>query len=162
MENNDMQLKRAMSLSLLFGLTGAAVIPFIYEIYANVSSAIALFLLAAGVVFSGIKFSVLSFKEAFIGITCTIAYSGIFGGVFFIFIHPKIRDMLIKRSVYFQLEPKQQLYFVLYVFLILLCMYLIWVLRFAVRKTVKKLNDNSEKAGEYIDNAFNDEEDKDN
>ena len=60
-----MDLQRSMKLSLIFGLAGAVLVPFLYEIYANVSTAAGLFLVAAWTVFVGIKFSFLSFKEAF-------------------------------------------------------------------------------------------------
>lgn len=150
-------LKQAMKLSIIFGFIGAVLMPLIYEIYANISAAAGLFLAAVWVIFAGIKFSALSFKEAFMGITCTIAYSGILGWVCYLFIHPKIVDMLISRSVYFQLTLQQQLYFVLYSFLIFMCMYLVWIVRFSLAKAVAKLKSNSEKTGEYINNAFSDE-----
>lgn len=149
--------KRAMKLSMIFGFIGAVLMPIIYEIYANISTAIGLSLAFIWVIFSGIKFSSLSFKEAFMGITCTIAYSGILGWICYLFIHPRIVDMLISRSVYFQLTLQQQLYFVVYCFLIFLGMYILWIVRFSLAKAIAKLKSNSEKTGEYIDNAFNDE-----
>lgn len=156
-----MNLQKSMELSLKFGLTGAVAVPFVYEAYANISRTFALTVFALWVIFAGVKFSFLKFKEAFLGITCTMAYSGVFGMICYCFVHPRVKEMLTKRSVYFMLEAKEQLKFVLYIFLILLCMYLIWAMRFAVRKTAEKLRDNAEKAGEYIDNAFDDsEEDK--
>jgi len=150
-------LKQAMKLSIIFGFIGAVLMPLIYEIYANISTSIGLSLALIWVIFAGIKFSALDFKEAFMGITCTIAYSGILGWVCYLFIHPRIVDMLISRSVYFQLTLKEQLYFVLYSFLIFLGMYLLWIVRFSLAKAIAKLKSNSEKTGEYINNAFNDE-----
>ncbi len=149
-------LKKSMKLSLIFGFIGAALMPVIYEIYANVSMTAGLVFTAAWVLYAGVRFSSLGFKEAFVGITCTIAYSGILGWVCSLAIHPFIMDMLIKRSVYFQLTLSAQVYFVLYAFLIFICMYVIWLIRFGMRKAAQKLKSNREKAGLYIDNAFDD------
>ena len=155
-----MDLQRSMKLSLIFGLAGAVLVPFLYEIYANVSTAAGLFLVAAWTVFVGIKFSFLSFKEAFLGITCTIAYSGILGFVCYIIVHPAVQNVLEKNSVYFQLTLQQQAYFVLYTIVIFLCMYVIWLAKFGVQCAIGKLKNNRDKAGEYIDNAFEDEKDE--
>lgn len=146
---------------MILGFAGAVLIPVLYEIYANVSPAVGLFLAAAWVVFAGLKFSFLDFKEAFIGITCTIAYSGILGMVCYFIIHPKIQQMLLNSSVYFQLSLKEKAYFLLYIALIFLCMYLVWLGKFGVCRAVEKIRSNSEKTGEYIDNAFNDNNEED-
>lgn len=155
-----MDLNKSMKYSLIFGLAGAFTLPFIYEMYANISSALALGLLGLGVIYAGVKFSRMKFKEAAVGITCTIAYSGILGGVWYMIVHPKIQESLIKRSVYFQLTVKEQLYFLLYSFLILLGMFAVCGLCLGIKGTAAKLKSNGEKAGEYIDNAFDDEEEE--
>ena len=109
-----------MKLSLTFGLTGAVIMPVIYEIYANISQSGGLFIAGIWVLFIGIKLSSLSFKEAVIGITCTIAYTAILGFVAYMVIHPAVTKMLMKRSVYFQLSLKAQFQFVAYCFWIFL------------------------------------------
>ncbi|MBR1864333.1 MAG: hypothetical protein IJ806_09625 [Ruminococcus sp.] len=147
-----------MKLSMIFGLGGAAVIPIIYEIYANVSMTIGLVLAGAWVLFAGIRLSGLSFKEAMLAITCVIAYTGILGFVFYLIVHPLIMEGLIKRSVYFQLSLQAKAYFVMYCFFIFLGLYAIWLARFGLTKAFLKLKSNSEKAGSYIDNAFDDDE----
>ena len=155
------ELKSSMRLSLIFGFIGAAMMPVIYEIYANISAAASLFFLGAWVVFVSVKFSRLPFKEAFVGITCIVAYSGIFGWLCYMFIHPMVVRMLMERSVYFQLSLSQQFKFVLYAFLEFAGMYVLWLMIFGMKKAVEKLRSNREKAGEYINNAFDDEmEDK--
>ena len=153
-----LDLRRSMKLAIGFGLTGAVLMPILYEIYANVAGGLALIMVLGWVLFAGVKFSALTFKEAVIGITCTIAYSGILGFVCYFFIHPAVMDMLLKRSVYFQLDIKAQMLFVAYCFVIFMGMYLVWLIRFCGRKTAEKFRSNSEKAGEYIENAFNDKE----
>ncbi|WP_242940219.1 hypothetical protein [Ruminococcus albus] len=149
-----------MKLSIVFGLIGAVILPILYEIYANISTTVGLFFVICWVFFAGIKLSGLTFKEALIGITCTIAYSGVFGFIFALAIHPSAMKLLISRSVYFQLGLKEKLLFVATCFFMFLGMYLLWVIRFALRKVMEKFKSNREMAGSYIENAFNDEEDK--
>lgn len=149
-------LQKAMKLSLIYGLAGAVMVPLFYEIYANISRTAGLFLAAVWVIFVGIKFSALSFREAFMGVTCCLAYTGILGVICYVLIHPRISAMLNERSVYFQLTLKEQAYFVLYLALIFLCMYVIWVVRFGLKKALERFKSNREKTGEYIDNAFDD------
>lgn len=153
-----LDLRRSMKLAIGFGLTGAVLMPVLYEVYANISAGIALVLVLIWVLFAGVKFSSLTFKEAVIGITCTIAYSGILGFVCYFLIHPAVMKLLVKNSVYFQLGIRSQLLFVAYCLFIFLGMYLVWLIRFCGRKTLEKFRSNSEKAGEYIENAFDDED----
>lgn len=154
-----LDLRRSMKLAISLGLAGAVLLPVFYEIYANISTSIGLFLVLCWALVSGVKFSGMSFKEAVLGMTCTIAYSGILGFVSYLAIHPAVQSMLVKRSVYFQLGLEAQLTYVIYCFFISLIMYLVWLLRFSARKTIEKFKSNSQKAGEYIDNAFSDGED---
>ena len=143
-------IQKSMKLSLAFGLSGAVILPVLYEVYANI---------AVWAVCAGAKFSALKFKEAFMGMVCTLAYAGILGVICYIVIHPKVSDMLNRRSVYFQLSLNQQAYFVLYAVLISLCMFLVWGGIFGVKKAIERFRLNREKTGEYIDKAFDDDED---
>lgn len=152
-------IQKSMKLSLAFGLSGAVILPALYEVYANISAAAGLVLIAVWAVCAGAKFSALKFKEAFMGMVCTLAYAGILGVICYIVIHPKVSDMLNRRSVYFQLSLKQQAYFVLYAVLISLCMFLVWGGIFGVKKAIERFRLNREKTGEYIDKAFDDDED---
>ncbi|WP_294586774.1 hypothetical protein [Ruminococcus sp.] len=152
-------IQKSMKLSLAFGLSGAVIMPVMYEVYANISAAIGLLLIAAWAVYAGARFSVIRFREAFVGMICTLAYAGILGVICYIVIHPRVSDMLGRRSVYFQLSLKQQAYFVLYAVLISLCMFIVWGGIFGVRKAWERFRLNSEKTGEYIDKAFDDDED---
>ncbi len=154
-----LDLRRSMKLAIGFGLAGAVQLPLFYEIYANVSTSVGMFFVICWVIFVSVKFSSLTFKEALIGITCNIAYSGVFGFICALAIHPVVMKMLINRSVYFQLDIKAKLNYIGVCFLLFLGMYLIWAGRFAMRKAIEKFRSNSEKAGEYIENAFNDKED---
>ena len=150
-------LQKSMKYSLIFGIIGAILVPLTFEIYANVSRGIGLFLLGIWTVTAGIKFSALKFKEAFIGMTCTVAYSGILGFIFYVLIHPAVKKALEKNSVYFQLSLSEEAYFVLYAAIIMLCIYLVWIAKTAFSSALRKLISNREQTGEYIENAFNDE-----
>lgn len=152
-----LDLKKAMKLSVTYGLIGAVLMPIIYEIYANVSQGIGLFFAGAWVVFIGIKLSSLSFKEALIGITCTIAYTTVFGVFCYMAVHPAITKMLIERSVYFQLSLQEKFRFIMYCFWIFLGLYAIWIIRFGISKAIGRFKSNIEKTGKYIENAFDDE-----
>ena len=142
-------IQKSMKLSLAFGLSGAVILPVLYEVYANISAAAGLVLIAVWAVCAGAKFSALKFKEAFMGMVCTLAYAGILGVICYIVIHPKVSDMLNRRSAYF----------VLYAVLISLCMFLVWGGIFGVKKAIERFRLNREKTGEYIDKAFDDDED---
>ena len=87
-------IQKSMKLSLAFGLSGAVILPVLYEVYANISAAAGLVLIAVWAVCAGAKFSALKFKEAFMGMVCTLAYAGILGVICYIVIHPKVSDML--------------------------------------------------------------------
>lgn len=155
-----LDLKKAMRLSVTYGLIGAVLMPVIYEIYANVSQGMGLFFAGAWVLFIGIKLSSLGFKEAAIGITCTIAYTAVFGVFCYMAIHPAVTKMLMKRSVYFQLSLQAKFRFIMCCFWIFLGIYGIWLVRFGTQKAISKFKSNSEKTGAYIENAFDDEVEK--
>ena len=153
-------MKRSMKYSLIFGICGCAVIPVLYEVYANVSKDVALVLFALYVVAAGVKFSPLPAKDAMLGITCTIAYSSVLSIPMFLIVHPWVRDMLQKRSKYFALSFSEQIRFVVMFALIFLLMYLVWAARAGIKMAFEKFRSNSEKAKVYIDNAFDDSEEK--
>ncbi len=153
-------MKRSMKYSLIFGICGSVAISLVYELYANVSRDFALLLFACGTVFAGAKFSSLKAREAMLGMTATVAYSVGLGFPVYLVIHPAVKKMLEKRSVYFQLELSQQLAFVVKILLIMLLMFGVWCARAGFRKAVEKFRSNSEKTGDYIDNAFDDDKEQ--
>ena len=81
-------MKRSMKYSLIFGICGSAVIPLIYEMYANVSKDLALIFFAVYILTAGVKFSSLPAKDAMLGMTCTVAYSSVLAIPMFIIIPP--------------------------------------------------------------------------
>ena len=114
-------LRRSMKQAIILGLTGAVLIPVLYEVYANISTGGGLLLLTAWFIFAGIKFSGMSFKEAFIGIICTLAYSGVLGFVCSLAIHPAVMEMLVKRSVYFRLGLQGTIVFIVGLISLFVC-----------------------------------------
>ena len=50
-------IQKSMKLSLAFGLSGAVILPVLYEVYANISAAAGLVLIAVWAVCAGAKFS---------------------------------------------------------------------------------------------------------
>lgn len=154
-------LQKSMRYSLLFGFSGAIAIPIFYEIYANISKGAGIFLITGFVVLAGIKMSALSLKSALIGITACIAYSGILGMVGYVIIHPAAVSFLNAHSKYFQLSFKEQAIFLGNAIGILLCMYLICFARKGFERAFRQLKSNRQKTGEYISNAFADDENVD-
>ncbi len=150
------EMKKAMKYSLVFGICGSVVIPVICELYANISKDFALFLFACYIVFAGVKFSSLHAKEAMLGMTAMIAYSGVLAIPVYLVVHPAVKSMLEKRSQYFQLTFQQSLRLIIMLALTFLLMYLVWIARAGINKAAAKFRSNSEKTKEYIDNAFDD------
>lgn len=149
-------MKKSMKYALIFGLCGSVVIPIIYEIYANISKDGAVVLFAVYILFAGAKFSSLKAKEALLGMVTTIAYCIGMCVPAFLLIHPAIKSMLEKRSQYFELSYTEQFGFAARILLVFLLMFLVWCARAGITKAVAKFRSNSEKTGDYIDNAFDD------
>ena len=160
MEKYMDNLQQSMKYSLVLGLAGAVILPVSFEIYANIWQALGYVLIGIWSVVSGLKFSSLKFREAFVGMFCTIAYGGIFGFLLYLLIHPVIKNALEKKSVYFQLSLSQEAGFVLYAFVIMLCMFVVWTAKTAILSAFRKMAKNREKTGEYIENAFDDEKEE--
>ena len=148
-------MKRAMKLSLMFGLPGAVAVPLAFEIYANVSQTAAFVLLGAWIIFVGVKFYPLPTKPSFVGIAAFIAYTVAFGIVLISPVHNAVKSFLDDNSEYFQLELGEAAAFWVYAVLLYLCLFLAAVLRVAVRK----IRANNERTASSIENAFDDTED---
>lgn len=151
-------LNRSMKYSVLLGLAGAVILPFMYECYANISQQAALVLIGCWAIFAGLKFSRLPFKPAMLGISACLAYSGVLGFVCYVAVHPATVRFLNKHSKYFYLKLEQQMYFVVYAALIMLGMYLVCLAKYGICKAAERMKDNGRRSAEYIDNAFSDED----
>ncbi len=151
-------IKKITRYSLQFGLIGAVLIPIIYECYANISKSASMVLLGAWAVFIGLKFSSMKAKPAILGMCATLAYSGVFGFIFYVFLHPLVVKALEKKSVYFYLSLKDQMWFLLYAAIIMLCMFVVCFAKYGICKAIKQVKGNNEKTEMYIKDAFSDEE----
>ncbi len=149
-------LNKSMKLSIVLGLAGAVILPLLMESYGNISKPLALISIGIWAVFAGLKFSSLQVKQACIGISACLAYSGIMGLVVYVFIHPKIVSFLEKNSQYFYLSLDEQAKFILYSSLIMLGMFVVCFAKIGIAKAFGKLKSNREKTAEYIDRAFED------
>ena len=150
------EMKRSMKYSVILGICGAIAIPLLYELYANISKDGALVLFAAYMLFAGVKFSSLRAKEALVGITAAAAYSVILALPLFMIVHPRVKSFLTRRSKYFSLTFAESADFFAKIALMLTIMYLVWAARAGFTAAFKKFRSNGEKAGSYIENAFDD------
>ena len=145
---------KAMKLSLCFGLIGAVLVPLMYEVYANVSHGVSLFVLAGWAVFIGVKYSFLSRKAALLAGAAGMAYTFGLGLIFYIIIHNAAVAMLEKNSKYFYLTLKEQMLWWLYAVLILLSAFVVMFFVWGIKYAVRRIRSNSERVGDYIANAF--------
>ena len=149
-------IQKAMKLSLCFGLTGAVLIPLMYECYANISRTASLVLLACWAVFIGVKYSALSRRSALLAGAAGFAYSFGLGLICYIVIHNAAVGILSSGSKYFYLTLKEQMLFWLYAVLIMLASFAVMFFVWGIKYAVKRIKANSERVGEYISNAFDD------
>lgn len=154
---NDVQ--KTLKYSLVFGLTGAVIIPLFYEIYANISKTIGLLLVAVWVIAAGVKLSSEKLKYGILGATACLAYTGVLGLVCYTVIHPAAVSFINSHAGYIQLSLEEQAWFLLYAALIGLCMYFICFARRGLMKAVSLIKGNGDKAAAYIQDAFTDDYD---
>lgn len=154
-----MDLKLPMKNSIILGLIGSALIPTLYEVYANIGRRFALILLAAWVIFCFVRLVRFPAKEALLSVTCLIAYTGILGIVMYCIIHPAVQSFLEKNSKYYYLPFKEEMWFFGLALGIMLMLYVLLAVKLMVQRSIAKFRENSEKAGQYIDSAFDSSED---
>lgn len=151
-------MTKSVKLALVFGFAGAVGIPLAYECYANVSRFIAMFLLAAGAVFVGIKLSEFSFKDAFVAFVFMFVLMCGFTIVGFMIIHPAVVKFLEERSEYYPLSAVEGVKFFVKTAGIQLLAVGVCVVKACGKYMIKKFRENSEATGKYIENAFDDSE----
>ena len=154
-----MDLKLPMKNSIILGLIGSALVPLLYEAYANIGKTFAVVLLLAWVVFCFVRFARFPAKEALLSVTCLIAYTGILGIVMYCIIHPAVQAYLEKNSKYYYLTFKEEMWFFASAIGAMLMLYVLLAVRLMVQRSILKFRENSERAGRYIDNAFDSSED---
>lgn len=155
----DRELQKAVRLGVIFGLIGAAGIPLCYEIYANLGRSFGWFFLLGGAVAAGIKLSSFNPKNAALGFAVMLPVELGFGLAAFMVIHPAVVSFLESHSKYFYLAPAQTFKFILGAAAMQLAAPGVALVRAGAEKAVKKLKENGEAAGRYIENAFDDSSD---
>ena len=148
-----------MKNSIILGLIGSALIPLLYEAYANIGKTFAVVVLFGWAVFCFVKLCRFPAKEAMLAITCLIAYTGILGIVMYCIIHPAVQSFLEKNSKYYYLPFKEEMWFFGLALGIMLMLYVLLAVKLMVQRSIAKFRENSEKAGQYIDSAFDSSED---
>ncbi|MBQ9374725.1 MAG: hypothetical protein IJU04_00085 [Ruminococcus sp.] len=152
---NDLQ--KTMKYSLVFGLSGAVIIPIIYEIYANISKTVGIVLVIIWAVSAGIMLSSQKLICGIIGTTACLGYTGILGIVGYVVIHKATVAFINAHSEYVLLSLAEQVRFVYYTALIGAGIYAICFLRRGIMKAMSIMKSNGDKAGAYIRDAFAEE-----
>lgn len=147
-------LHKVIKLALIYGFIGAVLLPFIHESYANIGKTFALVVLVIFVAEAAIKFSMYSFKEAILGLTVMTAIASILGVCFYLAVHNVVVEFLERNSKYFYLEITEHFRYYVSVISILVSGYVLCMVIFGFKKLIRKFRDNQEKARDYIDNAF--------
>lgn len=154
-----MDLKLPMKNSIILGLIGSALIPLLYEAYANIGKTFAVVVLFGWAVFCFVKLCRFPAKEAMLAITCLIAYTGILGIVMYCIIHPAVQSFLENKSKYYYLTLKEEMYFFGFAIGVMFSLYLLFAGKALIMKSIERFKENSDRAGQYIDNAFDSSED---
>ena len=154
-----MDLKIPMKTSIILGLIGSALIPALYEVYANIGKTFAVVLLFVWAVVCFVKLMRFPAKEAMLAITCVIIYTTALGIVMYCVIHPATQSFLEKNSKYYYLTLKEEMLFFGFAIGVMALLYLMFAGKVFLIKCAEKFRENSAKAGEYIDNAFDSSED---
>ncbi|MBR1750978.1 MAG: hypothetical protein IJ740_08900 [Ruminococcus sp.] len=155
-----MDLKKPMKYSLILGLSGSVLIPLFYEAYANISRTFAIILLVGWALVCAVRLVRFPVKEGLLAITCMLIYTAGIGVVMYVAIHPAAQSFLEKNSKYYYLTLEEEFDFFKSAALIMLAVYLVFFLRLFFISAIDKIKENREKAGEYIDSAFDSSEDE--
>lgn len=142
----------AMKYFLVFSIANGIAAPLLLEFYANISKTIALIIYAALIIFSAVKFSSLSAKNAFLGISAAVFSSPVFCGFGFMFIHPAVKKTLENISKYF-LTLQDAVYCWAQMAVIMLMMFPLCGVIKLIRRHI-----NNDKTADSIDNAFSEED----
>ncbi len=149
-------IQKAIKYSLIYGFIGAVLLPLIHESYANIGKTFSLLVLALLVLVMTVRLSQFSFKEALLGITVTLSVSSVLGACLYLFIHQRVAEFLESNSKYFYLGVSGHFRYYFSAMLILLSGYVMCMVIFGFKRLVRKFKDNQTAAKDYIDNAFDD------
>lgn len=148
-----------MKYSIILGVIGSVLVPLLYEVYANIGRGFAILLLFVWAAVCFVRLMHFEFKESLLAITCTIAYTAILGIVMYVVIHPAVQGFLEKNSKYYYLTLKEEAAFFAFAIGVMLLLYLLCIMKLIIQMSIARLEEISEKSGEYIENAFDSSED---
>lgn len=151
-------IEKTMKLSICFSLASAAVLPVLYEFYANIMQGIALALLTVWNVFVGLKFAKLELRSAMLSSAVHLFAAIALGPVFFVIIHPAIQSWLEKISTYIALSTGEFFRYWGEALLLLFLPFVISLIKSAVQKTFRDISEDSSEIANAINNAFSEEE----
>ncbi len=149
-------INKALKIAVICGIAGAVFVPVCYEVYANISRNIACFLLLAAACAVGVRLCVNKLSSALLAFVTMFVMEAGLGIVGFMIIHPAIKSYLSDHSKYFYLGLADSARYFVNAALIQLVIPAILIAKAAFLTAFKKLKENSEAAGKYIDNAFDD------
>ncbi len=153
MNDTGQSVKKA----LLYGFAGALLFPLVYECYANVMQGLAIFIAAAGCVFVAVKLFPYKCKDALPAIAFFIVISAGLGLFLEIMAHDSVVSFLEKNSKYFHLSFKETVYFAAKIFVCYLLSFIVYLGKVGITSAAAKIRSNGEKTADYIDNAFDDD-----
>ncbi len=154
MENEQNYIKQ----SIISGLIGAAVFPFLYECYANVMRGFAVALALFGCVLMGFVLAKNSLSKALCGLTFFTLLSVGLGLFLQIIVHRHIVDFLESRSKYFYLSYRDISIYIIKIFTCYISGYIVCIARCGGRAAVRKMRSNSQDTKSFIDNAFGEDD----
>ncbi len=150
-------LQKTLKYSLVFGLSGAVIIPFVYEFYANVSKAVGIVLIMLWALTAGLKLSKQKISYCILGTTACLGYAGVLGIVCYVVIHKLAIAFMDVNGGYTLLPLSEQAKFVLYTAIIGMSIYIVCFFARAVKKALAIIIRNRENTASYIQDAFADE-----
>lgn len=157
----DSNNEKAMKYFILFTIGSALLLPFGYEIYANLSRTFAWIILSVWVIAAGVKFSRLPLKNAMLGITSFVFSSVVMSVIGYLAIHPAVRSWIERHSEYFELTLAESLGYWYAAFLSLFAVYIVFFAALGVKKAVIALISEPDSVTDAVDNAFADSENSD-
>lgn len=150
-------LVKAIRLSMVFGFIGAIVIPFAFEVFANLGAIFGWILVLTFTIIASVKFSSLKLRNSAIGFITMLVFMFGLGIIGYMVIHPAIKSLLINSSEYFYTAPKDTFLFFLKAVLMQLIIPIVCFTKRGIIFALKKIRANGEATRKYIDNAFEDE-----
>lgn len=148
--------QKAVKRALIFGFSGAVILPFIHEFYANISGGFFTAVIFVLALICGVMFSRFEVKSALVSITVFTTVCAALGICLYVLIHPIAVSFLSSVSRYFRLSYLESVYYYAKLFLAFALVYLVYGVLHLVMILVVKSKASRDNIKTYIDNAFDD------